>query len=102
MICCGKYKQIIDAVDVEDGASVSLKKISKSLHPYEVDIAQYFSGEPLMSDPHNFCVPLFRTLQPPDDDDIVILVMPLLHRYDAPRFDTFGEAVHFFAQIFQV
>jgi hypothetical protein len=89
-------------VSVKDGASVSLKKISKSLHPYEADIARFFSIEPSASDPRNFSVPVLSTLQPPDDEDTVILVMPLLHRYDEPRFDTFGEVIHFFGQIFQV
>ena len=44
----------------------------------------------------------FCALQPPDDEDMLILVMPLLRWYDDPRFDTLGEAVHFFDQIFKV
>lgn len=94
------YGQIIDAVRIQDGASVALKKISKSLHPYEADIGKFFSTEPLASDPRNMCVPLLETLHPPDDEDTLLLVMPLLRRYDSPRFDTFGEAIHFFSTIF--
>lgn len=100
--CNLQHGQIIDAVRVQDGVSVALKKISKSVHPYEADIGKFFSTEPLASDPRNKCIPILGTLQPPDDEDVLILVMPLLRRYDSPRFDTFGEAIHFFAQIFTV
>jgi len=96
------YGHIIDAIRVQDGASVALKKISKSVHPYEADIGKFFTTEPLASDPRNMCVPILGMLQPPDDADILILVMPLLRRYDSPRFDTFGEAIHFFTNIFIV
>ena len=72
------------------------------MHPYEADIGKFFSTEPLASDPRNMCVPILATLQPPDDEDIQLLVMPLLRQYDSPRFDTFGEAIHFFTQIFTV
>ena len=98
----GQPGQIIDAVRTEDGKSVALRKIKKSVHPYEAEIGKFFSTEPLASDPRNFCVPILCTLQPQDDEDMLILVMPLLRWYDDPRFDTFGEAVHFFDQIFKV
>jgi hypothetical protein len=97
-----QYGQIIDAVRIEDGTPVALKKISKSVHPHETNIGTIFSSEPLVSDPRNHCVPIQGVLQPLDDDGATILVMPLLHDYDEPSFDTFGEVVDFFQQVFKV
>ncbi|KII92692.1 hypothetical protein PLICRDRAFT_679064 [Plicaturopsis crispa FD-325 SS-3] len=93
--------QICDATRISDGAFVSLKKLSKSVHPFEVDIGRYFTSEPLASDPRNHCAPFIEVLQVPDDDDLAVVVMPLLRYYDNPRFDTFGEAVDFFQQVIE-
>jgi hypothetical protein len=79
-----------------------LKVVKKSDHPHEADIGIFFSTEPLASHPSNHCVPIYDVLQVPDDDDTAILVMPILRRYDDPRFDTFGEIVAFFKQAFEV
>jgi hypothetical protein len=81
---------------------MSLKAVEKSLHPYEAEIGLFLSKEPLASDIHNHCVPILDILQVPDDQDRIIIVMPMLRRYDNPRFDTFGEAVDFFRQVFEV
>ncbi|KII92699.1 hypothetical protein PLICRDRAFT_481591 [Plicaturopsis crispa FD-325 SS-3] len=80
---------------------VSLKKIRKSVHPYEAEIGQFLSSDPLSQDPTNHCVPFLDVLQVPDDDDILIIVMPLLRDYDNPRFDTIGEAVDFLTQVIE-
>jgi hypothetical protein len=56
----------------------------------------------MASDPRNHCVPIYEVLQLPDDEDKLILVMPLLKEYDIPRFDTIGEVVEFFQQLFEV
>ena len=56
----------------------------------------------MASDPRNHSVPIYEVLQLPDDDDKLILVMPLLKEYQIPRFDTIGEVVEFFRQIFEV
>lgn len=85
-----------------DGSFVSMKKISKSYHPYEADIGRFLSSELLASDSTNHCVPFTEVLQVPDDDDLVLLVMPLLRQYDNPRFDTFGETIEFLQQIIEV
>ncbi|KAJ7267690.1 kinase-like domain-containing protein [Mycena haematopus] len=90
---------IMDAVRVSDNAAVVLKKIRKDHHPHEVEIANFFTA--LRPSPANHCVPILVTLQPPDDDNILIIVMPLLRELDDPRFDTFGEAVEFFRQMFE-
>ena len=81
---------------------VALKQISRAEHPYEVDIALYFSSEDLVSKPENHCVPIYDALSLDDDSEFVIIVMPLLRPYANPRFDTIGEAVECFRQLFEV
>ncbi|KAJ7658025.1 hypothetical protein B0H17DRAFT_1145732 [Mycena rosella] len=51
---------VMDAVHVEDGAFVMLEQIDKTVHPFEVDIATWFSAEPQRSDPRidNSILPL--------------------------------------------
>ncbi|KAJ7902316.1 kinase-like domain-containing protein [Mycena leptocephala] len=93
--------QPMDAIRIEDGASVVLKVVSKSEHPDEARIFQYFSSPELASDARNHCLPLLAQLSPPDDEDKVIFVMKLMRKYDSPRFDTFGEVVEFFRQMFE-
>ncbi|CAL1706289.1 unnamed protein product [Somion occarium] len=97
----GKGDRVIDATRISDGQMVMLKRISTQAHPFEVEITKYFSTEPLSSHPRNHSVPLIDVLRVPDEDDTVILVMPLLHRYETPRFLTVGECVEFFRQIFE-
>jgi hypothetical protein len=57
-----------------------VKRIKISRHPYEVDIGRLFSTEPLASNPKNRCVPFYDVLRILADDDVAILVMPLLYR----------------------
>src|ERR1700685_161412 len=73
---------IIDAMRMADGEIVTLKKIDKSIHPYEADIALYFSSEPQRSDPHNHCVPIYEVLSVPNDPDKIILVTPMFRKFD--------------------
>ena len=87
---------------MSDGSYVTLKSISSSVHPYEADIGNFLSSEPLASDPRNHCAPIYEVLQVPDKRDRVILVMPLLMLFDNPPFKTYGEAVDLFSQIFEV
>ena len=87
---------------MSDGAFLSLKAVEQSRHPYEANIGRLLSKEPLASDPKNHCVPILDILQVPDEQDKIIIVMPMLRRFDNPRFDTFGEVVDFFSQVFEV
>lgn len=79
-----------------------LKMIKPSVHPHETRIGTLFSREPLASDPKNHCVPIYDILTVPDMDDRVILVMPLLRRYDDPPFQTIGETIDLFSQLLEV
>ena len=90
---------MIDAVRLCDNSQVQLKKIDRRVHPHEVEIALFFTH--LGPSPANHCVPILETLHPHEDADLTIIVMPLLRDCDDPRFDTFGEAVEFFRQIFE-
>ena len=92
----------MDATRISDGAYITLKSIKPSVHPYEAEIGTYLSSEPLASDPKNHCVPIYDVLQVPDVDDRIILVMPLLRKYNRPPMQTFGESVDFFQQVFEV
>ncbi|KZT10924.1 uncharacterized protein LAESUDRAFT_644190 [Laetiporus sulphureus 93-53] len=95
------HHAILDATRIADGRIVTLKRISRSIHPHEAEIGQLFSSPPLASDTRNHCVPLFEVLQDPIKEDMSILVMPLLRKYNDPRFGTIGEAVEFFRQLFE-
>ena len=47
-------------------------------------------------------MPIYETLNNPDDEDETVLVMPLLRRWNDPYFETVGEAVDMFGQLFEV
>jgi len=91
----------MDAVR-EDGTLVALKRVHPSKQSDEVEIGRLFSSEPLARDPSNYCVPILDVLQPPDDNDLVFLVMPLLYDYDIAPLETVGEGVEFIRQMFEV
>ncbi|KAJ8509195.1 hypothetical protein ONZ45_g8608 [Pleurotus djamor] len=95
------HNSVLDATRTSDGELVVLKRTNKSLFPHEADIALYLSSGPIAADPHNHCVPVYEILQVPEDDDLLLLVMPLLRVHDDPRFDTIGECVEFFRQVFE-
>lgn len=81
---------------------VTLKRIKRGDHPYEADIATYFSSAALITQPANHCVPVYEVFALDDEDDIMVMVMPLLRPYNNPTFDTTGEAVECFRQLFEV
>ena len=97
-----QYSQLMDAIRISDGKAVGLKKVSKSRHPYEAEIGQFFSSDPLAKDPRNHCIPTLEILSVPDDADLLIIVMPLLRQYASPPFDTFGETMECIRQLLEV
>jgi hypothetical protein len=100
--CDTQYSQLVDAIRVSDGRPVMLKRVSKSVHPYEAELALSYSADHMSSKPDNHVVPIFDVLQSPEEDDAQIFVMSFLRPIDNPRFDTFGEAISFFDQVFRV
>ncbi|KAJ6502068.1 kinase-like domain-containing protein [Mycena sanguinolenta] len=95
------HPSVMDATVIADGSFVMMKLIQLRAPSQELDIAVWFSAEPQRSDPSDHCVPILQILSDPKEPGWVIIVMPLLRKYDKPRFDTIGEAVEFFKQIFQ-
>ncbi len=91
----------MDAVRISDGSHVILKTVSFRDHPDEVNLCILFS-EKLARDPRNHCVQILEVLRSPLDPDIHIIVMPQLRRFDDLPFDTVGEFVDAFRQIFEV
>ncbi|KAJ7141164.1 kinase-like domain-containing protein [Mycena epipterygia] len=82
---------VMDATRLSDGTLVSLKQIKASKHPNEVEICALFTAEPLMSDPRNHCVP--------DDDDMILIIMPFLADWDTPKFTRLGRSSIFAANL---
>ncbi|KAJ7434800.1 kinase-like domain-containing protein [Mycena galericulata] len=95
------FGPVIDAIRIKDGVPFTLKVVSKTVHPNEAEVFGYFSSRELASDPRNHCLPFLSQLSPPDDEDKLIFVMKSMQRYDNPRFDTFGEVVELFRQMFE-
>ncbi|KAI0041037.1 hypothetical protein FA95DRAFT_1501981, partial [Auriscalpium vulgare] len=92
---------IMDATRSSDGLHVAIKRVCVNAASEEVDVYQRMISEPISSDPRNRTVPLLDILQVPDGSGDRLLVMPLLRPFDNPAFETFGEAVAFFTQIFE-
>ncbi|CAL1706278.1 unnamed protein product [Somion occarium] len=92
---------LLDATRISDGEVVILKKVFRQRNPYEIDMNRYFSSEPLKSHPRNHCIQIYDVLAVPDDEDIFIMVMPLLRPCDDPRFETIGEVMEFLRQVFE-
>ncbi|KAF8836461.1 hypothetical protein BDN67DRAFT_1014679 [Paxillus ammoniavirescens] len=97
----GWWGYLMDATRLSDGRYVAIKRLKISRHPFEVAIAQYLWNEKLRTDPANHTAPILDVLHPPDDADCALLVMPMLLRYNVHPFETIGEAVEFFRQVFE-
>ena len=82
-----------------DGRQVMFKIVPNGS---ELEISEFLSSPRLISEPHNHCVPLLDILEPPDEPEQKVIVMPFLRPFDNPRFQTFGEFVSFFSQICDV
>ncbi|KAH8107735.1 kinase-like domain-containing protein [Cristinia sonorae] len=95
------FTQVMDATRLSDGEMVLLKRVERSVHPHEIEITKMFSEEPLRSHPRNHCIPLLEVLDSPKDADVAIMVLPLLRLFFNPSFETLGEALEFFRQIFE-
>nr|GAT58201.1 predicted protein [Mycena chlorophos] len=90
---------VIDARRLSDGRNVVLKKVDQSLHPFEFEISEFLAS--LGKSRENHCISILEILRPADDPNLVIFVLPYLRKYNSPRFDTFGEAVELFRQLFE-
>ncbi|KAJ7586339.1 hypothetical protein C8J56DRAFT_1084703 [Mycena floridula] len=94
---------IVDAVRVEDGAPVVLKRVLPDWYPNEVDLTRRFSSSS-NHHPRNHCVPLYDIFSTYDamlETTVDILVLPYLLRCHTIPFETVGEVVEMFRQIFE-
>jgi hypothetical protein len=97
-----EHPDFMDAYRISDGYPVMMKIINTTDHPHEVHMSLHASSDyKIACDPRNKAVPV-HTLIPSPWAGCLILVMPLLRRFDDPGFDTMGEAVGFFKQMFEV
>ncbi|EEB88895.1 hypothetical protein MPER_13078 [Moniliophthora perniciosa FA553] len=84
----------LDAIRISDGKPVQLKKVSRTAAFEEVEIGLYFSRSDLAQNARNHCVPILEVLAVPTDDDLDIIVMPLLRDFGSPEFDTGIQFMH--------
>ena len=91
----------MDATRLSDGETVILKKFSRTRDPYEKEITVFLSSEPAKSHPKNHSIPLYEVLDVPGND-VSILVTPVLSLFNDPRFETVGEVLECFRQVFEV
>lgn len=92
----------VDAFQTAKGRPVMLKKVDKTKSFFELEISRFLSSEPRASDSRNHCVPILDVLGIPDNEDVAVLVMPPLHRYNDPKHRSIDEAFEFFRQLFEV
>ncbi|OJA09387.1 hypothetical protein AZE42_06820 [Rhizopogon vesiculosus] len=93
--------QVVSATRTSDGVHVVLKRIQPSIHPHEIEVGRFLTSEPLRRQRENHCVEMLDVLQVPNEADEAILVLPLLHPFDAPPFETIGEIIDFTLQVFE-
>ncbi|KAG6818839.1 hypothetical protein H0H93_001124 [Arthromyces matolae] len=94
--------QVIDAVNA-DGRVVTIKdiKLNTKFIKEDIPIGKHFSAPDLAKNPRNHCIPILEVLDPPEGSQTAFLVMPRLFEFTYPAFETIGEAVEFFRQIFE-
>ena len=92
----------MDAMRVQDGLPVMLKRVLPEEGPYELSISRRFSSVELAGDRRNHCVTLLDVIELDGPGSHKLMVLPLLRPFDQPHFQTFGEFVAFFTQICEV
>ncbi|KAJ3556600.1 hypothetical protein NM688_g1940 [Phlebia brevispora] len=95
------YGNLMDATRISDGKMVMLKRISDETHPHELELTLFFSSEAIASNPQNHCVQVLDVLDVPNNPRLHIIVLPFLREFNDPSFQTVGEAIACFSQIFE-
>ena len=85
-VCSCKYINLIDARQVENDVKVTIKRVL--MWTEEIPIACYLSSETLLLHLRNCTVPILDVIPLPDDDELVLLVMPYLWTFDDPPFQS--------------
>ncbi|KAF9226733.1 hypothetical protein BS17DRAFT_697611 [Gyrodon lividus] len=94
------HPDVCDAT-ARGGAFVFIKKIYSDEHPFEEQIALYFSSEALRKDPVNHCVPVIDNFEDYEERNIHYIVMPLLRPCNHPVFEGVSEVLDFMKQALQ-
>ncbi|KAI0041531.1 hypothetical protein FA95DRAFT_1548641 [Auriscalpium vulgare] len=97
----GLTTHVMDGTRSSDGLHIAIKQIPVNDASDKVAVYQRMTSEPISSDPRNRTAPLLDILHVPDGSGMRLLVMPLLRPLDKPEFETFGETIAFFTQIFE-
>ncbi|KAH0588535.1 hypothetical protein H2248_004364 [Termitomyces sp. 'cryptogamus'] len=92
-------RKVMDA-SRNDGSLVMFKCLHREDDHLEILLGKDLSGVDRQRFPENHCVPFLEVLEPPDCE-YVIVVMPYLVRWDIVPFETIGEVIEFFRQIFE-
>ncbi|KAH0588662.1 hypothetical protein J132_02198 [Termitomyces sp. J132] len=95
-----EHGQVLDATR-DDGSLVVLKEIKTNTNKYEIPVSKFFSFGALATHPKNHCVPVIEVIDPPEGSQSAFIVMPYLLNTHHPPFQTIGEVVDFFRQIFE-
>ncbi|KAG6818621.1 hypothetical protein H0H93_003387 [Arthromyces matolae] len=97
-----RFAQVLDATRA-DGTVVIIKdiKLNSGFVREDIPVGKYFSSPGLAADPRNHCVPILDVIDPPSGSNRAFLVMPWLFSVMDPPFETVGEAIDFFRQIFE-
>ncbi|KAG6860092.1 hypothetical protein C0995_015868 [Termitomyces sp. Mi166 len=91
--------KILDA-SREDGSLVTFKRLHREYDKIEIILGKVFVKIDPKRLPQNHCVPFLDVLEPPNCE-YVIAVMPYLIDWGFAPFETIGEVVEFFRQIFE-
>ncbi len=82
---------------LKDNVPVILKSVEIDWPEFEISVL--FSSLPLSLYPRNHCIPVYEVLK---FGTHAILVLPTLRLFWDPPFDTVGEVLECFRQIFEV
>ncbi|KDR79996.1 hypothetical protein GALMADRAFT_1173938 [Galerina marginata CBS 339.88] len=74
------YPRILDAVRVNDGTKVVLRKAN--IHE-DIPVLEYLNSPELLADPRNNTVRVLDVIPLPYDRDFALIVMPMLYHFDS-------------------
>jgi hypothetical protein len=92
----------MDAVRVQDGLPVMLKRVFPNDGPHELTITRRFSSPEMSTERQNRCVLLLDIVELTIPERHELMVFPLLRPFNRPLFQTFGEFIAFFTQLCEV
>ncbi|KAF7310387.1 Protein kinase domain-containing protein [Mycena chlorophos] len=95
----GWNNDILDATRMSDGTKVVFKRLLTT--EFELVLVRHLNSPHLLSHPYNRTVPLLDVIPIPDDDNLVIIVMPRLRLFCTPIFRHFREVTECMRQFLQ-